>query len=597
MENNYLDELNEVKKSLKKAEREIKRLESENTLLINMNKKAVSMRDLNERELLQAKNRAEKADQAKSEFLASMSHEIRTPINAMLGMNELIIRESKEENIREYARDIENSGRMLLSIINDILDFSKIESGKKEIISVEYDLASLINDIINMLSTRAKEKGLDFLVDIDETIPGILYGDEIKIRQIITNLLTNAIKYTETGSVSLSLKGDRDDIGYKLYIIVSDTGKGIKEEDQKRLFESFTRVDEIENRNIEGTGLGLTLTKCFVEMMGGELSLESVYGEGSTFEAYIRQEIVQDTPIGNFKERIARKCEEKKENTQKLYAPGCKVLVVDDVEMNCKVFCGLLKGTGLEIDTAFSGREALNKCQDKKYHIIYMDYRMPNMDGIECLHKLKSMNTPNNDTPVIILTANVILGMRELYLAEGFNDYLGKPIEIKYLEESIKKYAADWLMDSEKAYETENVIIENDPESKTENEVIENDSQVSLQEKYPELNIDLGLKYCVEDEEFYQEMIKEYASADKSSMLKECLEAENYNDFMTYVHAVKSTSLSIGAEHISEMAKLLEKAAKESDILYIHSNFNEFLAEYESLIKKINTNNLVSKGF
>ena len=267
MENNYLDELNEVKKSLKKAEREIKRLESENTLLINMNKKAVSMRDLNERELLQAKNRAEKADQAKSEFLASMSHEIRTPINAMLGMNELIIRESKEENIREYARDIENSGRMLLSIINDILDFSKIESGKKEIISVEYDLASLINDIINMLSTRAKEKGLDFLVDIDETIPGILYGDEIKIRQIITNLLTNAIKYTETGSVSLSLKGDRDDIGYKLYIIVSDTGKGIKEEDQKRLFESFTRVDEIENRNIEGTGLGLTLTKCFVEMM------------------------------------------------------------------------------------------------------------------------------------------------------------------------------------------------------------------------------------------------------------------------------------------------------------------------------------------
>ncbi|MDD6491653.1 MAG: ATP-binding protein [Firmicutes bacterium] len=573
------EELKEVKKQLKKAEREIRRLENENTLLINMNKKATSMRDFSERELVLAKNQAEKADRAKSDFLASMSHEIRTPINAILGMNELIIRESSEQNVRDYAKDIESSGRMLLSIINDILDFSKVESGKMEIISVEYDLASVINDIINMLSTRAKDKGLAFLVEVDKTIPSILYGDEIRIRQIIMNLMTNAIKYTEKGSVKLSLKGAKDEIGYKLYLFVSDTGKGIKEEDQKRLFESFTRVDEVENRAIEGTGLGLTLTKCFVEMMGGELSVESVYGEGSTFTAYIRQEIVKDDPIGDFEERIARKREQRENNSQRLHAPGCKVLVVDDVQMNCKVFCGLLKETGLEIDTAFSGREALNRCQNKKYNIIYMDHRMTNMDGIECLHELRSMDTPNNDTPVIILTANAISGMREMYMEEGYDDYLSKPIEVKYLEDSIRKYASDWLVETVKDNKTESVIEENKAES----------PQISLQEKYPELNVNLGLMYCMNDEDFYQEMIKEYAGGDKSNILKECLASGNYSDFGTFVHAVKSTSLNIGAGHLSEKAKRLENAAKELDIQYIHSNFDEFLLEYESLIKKINS--------
>lgn len=571
------EELKDLKKQLKKAEREIKRLENENTLLINMNKKAISMRDFSERELVLAKNQAEKADRAKSDFLASMSHEIRTPINAVLGMNELIIRESSEENIRDYAKDIESSGRMLLSLINDILDFSKVESGKMEIISVEYDLASVINDIINMLSTKAKDKGLDFLVEVDQTIPSMLYGDERKITQIITNLMTNAIKYTEKGSVKLSIKGAEDDIGYKLYLSVSDTGKGIKEEDQKRLFESFTRVDEVENRAIEGTGLGLTLTKCFTEMMGGELSVESVYGEGSTFTAYIRQEIVKADPIGDFEERIARKRQQRENSSQGLHAPGCKVLVVDDVQMNCKVFCGLLKETGIEIDTAFSGREALNKCQDKKYHMIYMDHRMPNMDGIECLHELRSMDTPNNDTPVIVLTANAISGMREVYLEEGFDDYLSKPIEVKYLEESIRKYASDWLVETGKDHKTESVIQEKKEER----------SQLSLQEKYPELNTNLGLMYCMNDEDFYQEMIKEYAGEDKSNLLRECLAAGNYDDFRTFVHAVKSTSLNIGAEHLSEKAKRLEYAAKESDISYIHSNFDEFISEYESLLKKI----------
>ena len=577
MEDISLDELKEVKKQLKRAEREIKRLESENTLLINMNKKATSMREFSERELVLAKNHAEKADRAKSEFLASMSHEIRTPINAILGMNELILRESSEKGIREYAKDIESSGRMLLSIINDILDFSKVESGKMEIIDVKYDLASVINDIINMLGTRARDKGLDFLVEVDQEIPSILYGDEIRIRQIITNLMTNAIKYTDKGSVKLSIKGDKDEIGYKLYFIVSDTGKGIKEEDQKRLFESFTRVDEVKNRAIEGTGLGLTLTKWFTERMGGELSVESEYGKGSTFTAYIRQSIVKDEPIGDFEERIARKREQREDNCRQLYAPGCKVLVVDDVQMNCKVFCGLLKETGLEIDTALSGREALNKCEKKKYHIIYMDHRMPIMDGIECFRELKKMDTPNKDTPVIILTANAISGMREMYLEEGFDDFLSKPIEVKYLEDSIRKYAADFIVETEKQVAREDDVLVMQSKS----------AQATLQERYPELNINLGLTYCMNDETFYQEMIQEFADGDKRELLKECLASENYNDFGTYVHAVKSTALSIGAEHLSEKAKLLEKAAKEADTSYINSHFEEFLLEYSSLIQKI----------
>ena len=516
-----------------------------------------------------------KANNAKSDFLASMSHEIRTPINAIIGMNEMIIRESSESDIVNYALDVESSGKMLLSLVNDILDFSKVESGKMEMVPVEYDITSLVNDINNMVFTRAKEKGLEFIIDVDENIPQILYGDEIRIRQIINNLLSNAIKYTDKGSVKLSLKGKVEDDKFYMYISVKDTGKGIKAEDQSRLFDSFTRVDEVENRTIEGTGLGLSLTKSFVEMMGGKLSLESTYGEGSTFTAYIEQRVVNETPIGDFSKKIQEKHIENKNEKNRLRVQKCDVLVVDDVEMNCKVFCGLLKNTGIKIDTALSGEEALSKCKMKKYDIIYMDHRMPVMDGIECLHTLKGMDTLNNETPVVALTANAISGMKEMYLREGFDDYLSKPIDVKYLEKSILKYI--------------NVEKETMTEDKDDIVVVDsvNEKNEGLSATFPDINLELGLKYCMGDESFYIDILKEYAKGDRTQLLLECIESNNFKDFKTHIHAIKSTSLNIGAEEVSSKAKTLEEAAGSEDAEYIRNNFEEFLLQYKNLIERI----------
>jgi len=391
------------------------------------------------------------ANRAKSDFLALMSHEIRTPINAVLGMNEMIKRESKEENIVNYSQDVESSGKMLLSLINDILDFSKVESGKMEITLVEYDLSSVVNDVNNMIKSRAVEKGLEFKIDVDSNIPNTLFGDEIRIRQVITNLLSNAVKYTPSGLVNLKLAAEpvdsrpysafKKEDELNLCIRVIDTGKGIKEEDMPVLFDSFTRVDEVNNRTIEGTGLGLALTKRFVELMGGNISVDSTYGEGSTFTVVIPQKVVNPAPIGDFQSKIEKSQKEKK--NKKLNVKDCHVLVVDDVEMNCKVFCHLLKNTGLLIDIAYSGEQALELCKKNKYDIIYMDHRMPVMDGIQCLHLLKEMDTPNNDTPVIALTANAISGMKEMYISEGFDGFMSKPVVAKELEKSVIKFAGD----------------------------------------------------------------------------------------------------------------------------------------------------------
>jgi len=578
MENyDYENEIKELKKQLKKAERKIKTLEADNSMLVAFNKKATLIRDNSERELLSAKTRAELADKAKSDFLASMSHEIRTPINAVLGMNELIMRESSEPQIVEYAADIKSSGRMLLSIINDILDFSKIESGKMEIIPVEYDLSSIINDIINMLSKRAKDKGLLFDISVDESIPVILYGDELRIRQIITNLLTNAIKYTDKGKISLTITGHKSGDLLDLKIVISDTGKGIKPEDQSKLFNSFTRVDEKENRTIEGTGLGLALTKGFVDMMGGDLSFESEYQKGSSFTVVISQRIVNDSPIGNLSDRIKKNRASTTADEYDIYAPDCSILVVDDVEMNIKVMCGLLKNTGISIDTSTSGIEALELCRNKKYDLIFMDHRMPNMDGLECFDRLRQMNTPNNSTPVIILTANALSGMREMYLSKGFSDYLTKPIEARKLVAAFRRIVPELIKNRDSVCETAPEITIDSKAS----------SELTLQEKYPELNIETGLAYCMNSEDFYREMLKEYVKSSRIPALHEAYNNRNFVDFKTHVHGVKSTSLTLGAITTSEKAKALEAAAVENNIEFIKEHFEEFIKEYEALINKI----------
>lgn len=402
--------------------------------------KEEELKKLNE-ELEKSNRNLEAASAAKSRFLANMSHEIRTPINAVLGMDEMIMREAKDKNILQYAGDIDSAGHQLLSLINDILDFSKIESGKMEIHPVEYELFSVINDCYNMIIFRAKRKGLKFTVKNNPDIPAFLYGDEVRVRQIVMNLLTNAVKYTKDGEVILNF--DYEEIESKkimLKISVKDTGIGISEENQKALFESFTRIDEKENRNIEGTGLGLTITKKFVELMGGTIGVESVVYEGSTFTVIIPQEVVENGVIGNFSERFENRnnqtsdtgsvSETEAKKMLAFTAPTARILVVDDVKMNLNVVRLLLKNIQAQIDLASSGEEALKYTLMKRYDLILMDHMMPVMDGIETFHMIQTQpDGLNHETPHVALTANALVGVDEMYLEEGFVAYLSKPVK------------------------------------------------------------------------------------------------------------------------------------------------------------------------
>jgi len=388
----------------------------------------------------EAKKRAESANQFKSTFLANMSHEIRTPINAVLGMNEMILRESNQENILEYASNIQSASAGLLSLINDILDISKIESGKMELSLAEYSLFQLLKDSYNMINPQMKTKRLDFVIENESMIPDRLYGDEGRIRQIIFNLLTNAYKYTKKGKVILRIKHkavSRTEI--VLVIAVEDTGIGITEEDQKRLFDTFERFDETRNRNIEGAGLGLAITKQLAELMNGDIGVISELEKGSLFYVEIPQRAVGEEKLGNFYERY-KTVPENKINYKNWEAKEGRILVVDDVYTNLLVVKNLLKHTGLQMDLAKSGKECLELTQKKAYHLILLDHMMPEMDGVETLHRLKEQKGPNEHTPVAVSTANAISGAMQQYFKEGFDDYISKPATGKELEEIVLKY-------------------------------------------------------------------------------------------------------------------------------------------------------------
>ncbi len=392
-------------------------------------------------ELKEAVIRAESADRAKSDFLANMSHEIRTPINAVLGMNELINRESNQPEIQGYSSNIADAGQTLLSLINDILDFSKIEAGRMELAPTDYSLSNLLREVSNIVKIRCEDKGLVFSIKNNPEIPSILHGDDVRIRQILINLLNNSLKYTDKGSVTLELdyqKLDSDSI--ELIMAVKDTGIGIKEEDLPSLFESFKRIDLENNRKREGTGLGLSITQSFVRLMEGSIDVSSVYGEGSVFTIRIPQTVVDATPVGKFKKESAK--QEKKATYHATFtAPTASILVVDDVKINLSVIKGLLKQTDIKIDTAVSGLECLEKVKENTYDIIFLDHMMPEMDGVETIRKMKEDNSHINlTTPIIMLTANAILGAKEEYLSDGFTDYLSKPVQWNELEEMLRNY-------------------------------------------------------------------------------------------------------------------------------------------------------------
>ena len=542
-------------------------------------------------ELLEEKVRAESASNAKSDFLANMSHEIRTPINAVLGMNEMIIREDNRaldvaesdpmlvqealENINVYAGDVKKAGHNLLAIVNDILDFSKIEAGRMELAEAPYQLSSLINDINNMIMFKAQDKGLVFNVEADPSLPDELSGDEVRVRQILTNLLNNAVKYTEKGSVILKLRGKKQDENTLiLTIVVWDTGIGIKPEDKEQLFNKFERLEMDRNSTVEGTGLGLAITHNLIELMGGNIEVESEYGKGSIFTVNIPQKIVSGSTLGDLQTRLKDNAPGNRPYKESFRAPDATILIVDDTRINLTVAVNLLKNTKMKIDTATSGEEAVIMASKTRYDVIFMDQRMPGMNGTEAFHKIRETeNGASKDVPVICLTADAVIGAKERYLSEGFSDYLTKPIDNFALENMLMKYLPEEKVELVKEEITE--VSEDERSVEEEFAVLRS---VGIEPR-------AGLKYCQDDVFFYKALLAEYAygELEKAHNLQKSYEAENWHDYSIYVHSLKSSSKMIGASALSVRAAKLEAAANVSDTGTIHTEHDTMMEEYEVL--------------
>ncbi len=507
------------------------------------------------------KQQAISAREAQAKFLANMSHEIRTPINAVIGMNEMILRENKDEAIEEYANNIQSASNMLLGLVNDILDFSKIESGQLELVEDTYSLAQLIKDEMLMLEMRAVGKPISINLEANPYIPSKFMGDELRIKQIITNLLSNAVKYTQEGSVTLKVFFEWIDAEHiKLSFSVTDTGRGIKEEDLAELFDSFKRLELSKNRNIEGTGLGLNIAKQLVDLMQGTIDVDSEYGKGSTFTVSIPQKIMDKKPIGDMNALVTKK-ENREQSSEGIFtAPNAKILIVDDNSMNLVVMKSLLKRTEMSVDTAKSGKECLEITKHTKYHIILMDHMMPELDGVETLHILREdMSNPNQNTVVIALTANAIAGCREEYLAYGFNDYIAKPIEAQKLDEMLIQHLPEKIVNH-----------------------IGQDDVLTIDHK-------VGMAYAFDSEEMYHDVL--VAFCDQVREYMPLIEAHYVNhDWKGYAnvaHALKGNTLNIGASNCSKLSLQHEQAAKAEDEEFLMTEYARYVEILQQLVEKV----------
>ncbi|MCR4690700.1 MAG: response regulator [Lachnospiraceae bacterium] len=532
--------------------------------------------------LVEAARQAVSAGNAKSQFLAQMSHEIRTPINAVLGMNEMILRESEDKEIVEYAGNIKTAGRTLLSLINSILDFSKIEDGKMEIVPVQYETALLVGNLVNSILQRAKDKNLVFRTEIDRLLPSVMYGDDVRLTQVIMNLLTNAVKYTEKGCVTLRIVREeiRED-EVSVYVEVKDTGIGIKPEDQGKLFETFTRLEEDRNRTIEGTGLGMAIVTRLLDMMGSKLNMESEYGKGSVFSFSVKQRVIDDSPMGNYEDKIRRQSQAGSDQVG-VYAPGASILVVDDNEMNLKVASNLLKRNGIVPDMVTSGYEAIVAMGKKTYDLVLLDHMMPNMDGVETLRKLREKDLIPEGTAIIALTANAVLGARDHYLEKGFDEYLSKPIEVARLEEILKTFLPEELLQDSK---------EEGSEGKAAADKAGADKGMLARLRQGGFTTEEALEFCMGDESFYREVLLDFANEapERCALLEQLIEQEDWQEYQIRVHGLKSTARTIGAAQLSAMALQLEEAAKnrKGEFIKVHNpHLTEMLEDVAVVIRR-----------
>ncbi|MGN0402150.1 MAG: ATP-binding protein [Acetatifactor sp.] len=582
-------------------------------------------------ELRMAKLVAENASRQKSTFLANMSHEIRTPINAIMGMNEMVLRECEDDSIRKYSENIQSASRLLLSLVNDVLDFSKIESGKMEIVRDTYSLDVMIHDVVNLIQVKALQKNLEFRVEVQKEIPNKLFGDELRNRQIMGNLLNNAIKYTQEGSVSLKVSADTPDADSQdkdlvtLKIQVSDTGIGIREEDMGKLFGNFERLDLEKNRNIEGTGLGLAITQKLVEAMGGTIEVTSEYGKGSIFTACLPQRVMDPAPIGEFEVTAVTEADVQGGYREKFHAPDARVLAVDDNNMNLLVVKGLLKKTKVQVITCQSGEECLELMQKEHFHIILLDHMMPGMDGMEVMKRSQTLeNNKCASTPVIALTANAIKGMREMYLSAGFTDYLSKPVDGDKLEQMVRKYLPEELVhapEEEEAQLCNGTSAGNPAEaggaeaassdrageaassdrageaasSDRAGEAVDATDSSSPAEEVdaadndaPLIDHKTAMVYCGNDEEMYREILDCYCSEkdENQEKMKDCLKKNNLTDYRILIHALKSTSLNIGCKALYNKALALEKACKNGALDFVQENHAACMELYDRVVNE-----------